>query len=197
MSREINLRSLARFIFLGSLAILLCCSRPPTLEERIMAAALMLGPETTGKIPAGYERALVSLAKEPTPSLDRAFRFLDKERTPSYGGQPPNDYVWLTGTLVTILAFDCPPVRSRDWRAYHDLKSQLLPPVLSERIGDGLLRLKSGPAQDKMLAEWPWSDKGGAWHLLSIQTWMLASSDGAVAPLFEYYASHFKRRRLR
>jgi len=46
-----------------------------------------------------------------------------------------------------------------------------------------------------MLAEWPWRNDHGSWYVVSIQKGnALRSTNGSIAPRFEYYESHFKRR---
>lgn len=183
---------LASILFVAAATCSLRCNRPPSLEERIKATASRLkSPDT---FPKSYEQEIILLAKEPTDALREAFRSLDAERDPGSSGQPSNDPVWLTGTLITILAFDGPPITNGDWQTYKKLKSQLYPPT---NFISKLSLLKHDPATNKMLAEWPWSYRGGSWHLLSIQAYHWGSSSGAIAPTFEYYESHFKRRRLR
>jgi hypothetical protein len=167
------------------------CNRSPSLKERIKATASRLkSPDT---FPASYEQEIIHLAKEPTDALRKAFRTLDAERYPGRGSQPPNDPVWLTGTLITILAFDCPPIANRDWPIFYKLKPMIVPPF---DLKDKLRSLKHDAATNKMLAEWPWSDRGGSWHLLSIRAYRWGSSSGAITPTFEYYERNFKRRRM-
>jgi hypothetical protein len=167
----------------------LCCNRSPSLEERIRATASRLKRwPVDNTIPKLYEQEVIDLAREPTGALDKAFRSLDAERSPGRGDRPPNDRVWLTGALITILAFDCPPVTSRDRPTWLLLKSKL--------TGDPS-SFKRSPAGNKMLAEWPWSNDHRSWHLVSVDFIPWGSSDGRTAPLFEYYESHYKRRLLR
>lgn len=82
----------------------------PSLARRIKAtASRLIGWQFDNTIPAFYEGELIELAKEPTDELREALRSLDEERSSRWGGRAQNDAIWLTGTLITILAFDCPP----------------------------------------------------------------------------------------
>jgi hypothetical protein len=116
-----------------------------------------------------------------------AFRSLDKERRLLPKVNPPNDAVWLTGALITILAFDCPPITKKDYQTWWLLKSKLNGP-------DDMQSLGTDPATGNILAEWPWRNRDGAWHLESIGANLNGTSEGALEPLFEYYQKHFKRR---
>jgi hypothetical protein len=138
-------------------------------------------------IPKEYEREIIDLAREPSSDLMAAFRSLDKERVSLPGGNPSNDPVWLTGTLITILAFDCPPITKKDNQTWYQLKSRLYGP-------DDMKSLSTDPASGKILAEWPWRNRQGAWHLESIGADYNGTSDGALAPRFEHYLKHFKLR---
>lgn len=188
----------------------------PSLKERIRATAARLKDwPMSMTIPKGYEQDLIALAKEPTADLAEAFRSLDEERSkeadeawdsldkpssldkalrwlgvkqsPFRGSRPFDDRVWVTGNLLTILAFNCPPITDRDWPTWGSLKSGL--------VEDANYH-KQNPAEDNKLAEWPWSSDHGTWHLQSIDSYLSGSSDGRISPLFDYYKAHFKRRSL-
>jgi hypothetical protein len=215
MRRTMLLRAAAVLLICAVLAWVFYGNRLPSLEMRIKATAAKIPKwPDDNRIPNAYERDLVALAKEPASALDEAFRSLDVERSqvqaegigvrPSLldkalywlrlKRQPPpyhpmNDRIWLTGTLITILAFDCPPVSKRDYGTWYSLKSRL-----AVKFSDP--SWKPSAATDRMLAEWPWSHEHGSWHLLSTDTNMWGSSDGEIAPRFEFYATRFGRRLL-
>lgn len=182
----ITSRVVVATVLIGSLG----CRRVPSLEDRIRAASSRLEAEwSSGEIPRGYEHELVGLAKEPTSDLREAFRTLDAERSRERGGRPSQDPVWLTGTLITILAFDPPRFANGDWISYDRLKGRLEPP-------DHWIEATPSPANDKMLANWPWSDEGGTWRLRSIAFTAWGISNGEISTRFEYYESNSKRRHL-
>ena len=104
------------FLSVGTVSCALAPDSARVVENLILAATVTLRADRgEDNIPKGYTKQLIELAKEPTPVLREAFRTLDLSRYPGHRGERPNDGVWLTGTLITILAFDCPPVSSRDY----------------------------------------------------------------------------------
>jgi hypothetical protein len=183
----------ARFLVLAAIACSLCCCHTPSLEERITATTSKLKTWQEGKpFPKAYEQEVIALAKEPTEALDEAFLKLEAKRSHAQDYTRIYDEVWLTGTLITILAFDCPPVTSRDHRTWDMLKSDLAEPV-------ELSKLKQSSQNNEMLAEWPWRNERGSWHLAPIESGAensTGSTDRYIKPRFEYYEIHFKRRRL-
>ena len=194
----LNRRSLGAFtciVIVASNIVFLGCTRKPSLEERIKTTASRLASRRDpthidSSIGAAYEREVVELAKESTGALESAFRSLDLERSSGPGHWTPNDNVWLTGILITILAFDCPPISKHDNQTWYLLKSRLIEP-------DELLKSKPSQQADEKLAKWPWSDEGGSWHLSSIDVNNWGTSKGAITPFFEYYTGHFRRRTFR
>ncbi len=185
--------SVGRILMYVSLASSLGCRHSPTLTERIKATGAKLNAFNTGTddvFPKTCEREIVELANAPTDALADAFRSLDVERTTEQGGHPYNDGVWLTGTLITILAFDCRPISARDQQTWGPLKSRLAPPR-------ELTELKQDVETNQMLAEWPWRNQMGAWHLDSFYIYRGGTSHGEIAPFFANYESHFRRRGLR
>jgi hypothetical protein len=190
MLKRRTIEVLLCFSLAACIASFIVFRRSRSLEARIRATASKLkswSPEAAP--PKDYEVGLVALAAEPTSALQNAYDSLDAER--SNGGRHgcPNDEIWLTGTLVTILAFECPPVPGRDAKTWYLLKSKLEPP------GE-LAKLKKGADMNQMLAKWPREKDGGTWHLLAFSVNHWGTSDGAIAPFFRYYKTRCPRRRV-
>ncbi len=185
--------SVGRILMYVSLASSLGCRHSPTLTERIKATGAKLNAFNVGLdsvFPKTCEQEIVELARTPTDELADAFRSLDVERTTERGGRPYEDSVWLTGTLITILAFDCRPISARDPQTWWALKSRLAPPR-------ELTELKQDVEMNQKLAEWPWRNKERAWHLETFYIYRGGTSHGEITPVFAYYESHFRRRPLR
>src|ERR1044071_9384164 len=184
---KINRRTLG--VFAATLMVVagcvLCRGRQPSLADRIETAASRLASwPSRDTFPELYERDLISLAREPKPKLLEAFRSLDQKALPD---GPLGNEIWITGTLITILAYDCPPVNSRDSETWYLLKGKL---------AGSPEAFNHDPASDQRLAEWPWRYEHGTWHLGSLGQFFSGRSDVAIAPRLEYYDGRFKRRLL-